>query len=259
MAVEQGLTYEGLKSMTKTDFAKLFKKPIFWKKASAVLFLAKYKFSNGKVNLVAVPYKKYNKAAKTYKNEVKKDTIFSTKLTLLASLEKSKDDKGNLTFKVTPTQGGMNLDFLQTYASDLFSKLKVKVEVVGADSKMENNDLQEVVEAADESLSTKKTNLIVAKQEKRATKAAKIQEKISAFEKAIGKIEAPKLHKNIAILKKALEDLKIEAQADGNIDDVEQDELDRLEEHIANMEELVTKVDEAKAIATSIQELVEQL
>jgi hypothetical protein len=245
--------------MTKTDFAKLFKKPVFWKKASAVLFLAKYKFSNGKVNLVAVPYKKYNEAAKTYKNEVKKDTIFSTKLTILASLEKSKDDKGNLTFKVTPTQGGMNLDFLQTYASDLFGKLKVNIEVVGADSKMENNDLQDVVEAADESLSTKKTNLIVAKQEKRVAKAAKIQEKISAFEKAIGKVDAPKLHKNITILKKALEDLRIEGQADGQVEDQEQKELDRLEQNIQNMEQLVVKVEAAKTIATNIKKVVEKL
>jgi hypothetical protein len=54
-----------------------------------------------------------------------------------------------------------------------------------------------------------------------------------------------------------LEDLKTEAQTDGQIHALEQKELDRLEGHLESMKELVAKVDEAKVIATSIQELVE--
>ncbi len=90
---ETELTYAGLKNMQKNDFAKLFKKPAPWKKAQGVLFLAKYKFDNGKVPLVAIPFKKYNEAAKCYKNEVKKDSIYSAKLTLLASLEQVRTTK----------------------------------------------------------------------------------------------------------------------------------------------------------------------
>ena len=35
------LTYTNLKDMDKSTFAKLFKKPAIWKKAKAVVFLAK--------------------------------------------------------------------------------------------------------------------------------------------------------------------------------------------------------------------------
>ncbi len=55
MEEKNELSFAGLKDMKKNDYAKSFKKPKNWKKADAVLFLAKYKFSNGKLNLVAVP------------------------------------------------------------------------------------------------------------------------------------------------------------------------------------------------------------
>jgi hypothetical protein len=61
---ETVLTFEALSNMKKSEFIKLFKKPAPWNKAKAVLFLAKYKFSNGKVALVAVPFKKYTTAFK---------------------------------------------------------------------------------------------------------------------------------------------------------------------------------------------------
>lgn len=232
MEEKKELTYLGLKEMKKNDFARLFKKAAPWKKATAVLFLAKYKFSNGKVNLVAIPYKKYNEAAKCYKNEVKKDSIYSAKLTCLAALEQSKDNKGNMLFKITPTQGAMNIDFLQTYATELFGKLKVGIEVIGNEGKMDEEDLLEVVEAADETLSSKKAEKLVAKQAKRVAKAQKIQEKLSSFEKAIGKVDMPKLEENLEILQQIYEQIKAEAMIDGEIDKQEQEGLQRLEKHL---------------------------
>lgn len=244
---------------------------MLWQKATGVLFLAKYKFSNGKVNLVAIPFKKYTDAAKCYKNEAKKDSIFSAKLTQLVSLEKQKDEKGNVVFEFTPTQGGMNLDFLKTYATELFAKLKIGVEVVGGGN-MEENDLEEVTVAVGETLSNKKSELIVAKQAKRVARAAKIQEKVSALEKVIGKLDKEKVSANLAILEEALSNLKVEAEADGNIDSTEQQELDRLAALIADKKKLVEQLPEApkseqllkdiesaKTIAATIKDIMNQL
>jgi len=89
------------------------------------------------MNLVAIPYKKYNEAAKCFKNEVKKSSTYSAKLTMLAGLSREKDESGNVIFKITPTQGGMNVDFLQAYATTLFKILKVGVQVVGTDGTMD--------------------------------------------------------------------------------------------------------------------------
>lgn len=256
---ETELTYAGLKNMKKNDFSKLFKKPAPWKKAQGVLFLAKYKFDNGKVPLVAIPFKKYNEAAKCYKNEVKKDSIYSAKLTLLASLEKSQDDSGNLVFKVTPIQGSMNTDFLDTYGKELFGKLKTGFEVLGTEGILDNEDIQEVVEAADETLSTKKTDKLVAKRKKRVAKATKVQENLGKFEKAIGKVEAPKLQDKLTLYKQVLKDLTLEAQEDGEIDTNEQKELDRMQQNIERIEQLIEDVEEAKTIATNIKNVLEQL
>jgi len=256
---ETSLTFAGLKNMKKNDFKKLFKKPAPWKKAKGVLFLAKYKFSNGKVPLVAIPFKKYNDAAKCFKKEVKKDKAYSAKLTMLASLEQSKGEKGNLTFDVTPVKGNMNADFLNTYGKELFGKLKMGFNVAGVDGPLENEDVQEVVKAADESLSTKKTNKLVAKRNKRAAKANKVKAKLSKFEKAIGKVEAPKLNEKLVLFKQILADLEQEAQADGQIDADEQKELDRMYANIERIETLIADVDEAKGIAANIQQIVKDL
>lgn len=256
---ETELTYAGLKNMKKNDFAKLFKKPAPWKKAQGVLFLAKYKFDNGKVPIVAIPFKKYNEAAKCYKNEVKKDSTYSAKLTLLASIKKSQDDKGNLVFKITPTQGSMNTDFLDTYGKELFGKLKTGFKVLGTEGVLDNEDIQEIVEAADETLSAKKTEKLVAKRQKRAAKATKAQENLGKFEKAIGKVEAPKLQEKLTLYKQVLKDLTAEAQEDGEIDVDEQKELDRMQQNIERMEQLLEDVEEAKSIALNIQNILEDL
>jgi hypothetical protein len=256
MQKETELTYAGLKNMKKNDFAKSFKKSAPWKKAKGVLFLAKYKFANGKMPLVAIPFKKYNEAAKCFKTEVKKDSIYSAKLTLLASLEKKQDDNGNLVFKITPTQSSMNTDFLDTYGKELFGKLKTGFEVIGTEGKLDNEDIQEVVKAADETLSTLKTNKLVAKRQKRAEKATKVQENLGKFEKAIGKVEAPKLQEKLSLYQQVLSNLTAEAQEDGEIDADEQKELDRMQQNIERMEQLTEDVEEAKSIAKIMKEII---
>lgn len=252
------LTFAGLESIKKSDYAKLFKKPAQWKKTNAVLFLAKYKFTNGKVNLVAIPYKKANEANKVFKQEVKKSKIYTPKLTLLGTLEKVQDEKGNIDYTITPLQGSMNLDFLQTYGKDLFKKLKVGFEVVGAGT-MEVSDLEETVEAAGETLSNKKSSKITAKQAKRAARADKIATNLSKFEKVIGKVAPPQLQDKLATYEQVLADLHREAQADGQITDQEQQQLDELSQKITQTKELLTQVEKATAVAENIQQLLSKI
>ena len=264
------LSYAGLKDMKKSDFVKAFKKPAPWKKATAVLFLAKYKFSNGKVNLVAVPYKKYSEAAKEYKKTVKPET--APKLMLLAYLNRSKGENGNIVFEVTPTQGSMNLDFLQTYGADLFSALKVDIKVLGDESKMDGKldeeDLLEVVEAynegveEDEKESTDEDVIekTIMSQTKRLEKAKEIQDKVGEVEKAIGKANTAKLSKSLKMLKKVVKTLKKQAlKDDKKIDPTEQAEIDALEALVEEKEQLVEDVDKAKKAATTMQKLLQQL
>jgi hypothetical protein len=250
------LSFKGLKDMKKNDYTKLFKKPVNWKKASAVLFLAKHKFSNGKMNLVAIPYRKATEANKIFKQEVKKaEGGYTSKLTLLSTLEKVQDDKGNINYTITPLQGGMNLDFLQTYGKDLFKKLKVGFEVVGAEA-MNIDDLEEVTEAAGEMLSNKKSSKITNKQAKRAAKADKIASNLSKFEKIIGKVAPDQLEDKLATYEQVLVDMQAEAQVDGEITVDEQQQLDDLTQKISTTKVLVVKVKEATTIAENIQQIM---
>lgn len=153
----------------------------------------------------------------------------------------------------------MNTDFLDTYGKELFGKLKTGFEVLGTEGKLNNEDIQEVVEAADETLSTKKTTKLVAKRQKRAAQATKIQENLDKFEKAMGKVEVPKLQEKLALYKQVLNNLTVEAQEDGEIDVDEQKELDRMQQTIERMEQLIEDIEKAKTIATNIKNVLEQL
>jgi hypothetical protein len=79
--MKEGITeisFANLEKMNKSLFIKLFKKPAIWKKATAVIFIAKHKFSIGKVkiDLVAIPFKKKTEATTCFKKEVKKAPDF---------------------------------------------------------------------------------------------------------------------------------------------------------------------------------------
>jgi hypothetical protein len=104
---------------------------VFWKKATGVIFLSKYKFLNGKTPLVAIPFRKYTEAAKIFKDEIKKDKTCTTKLIMLAAFTFKKKDDGNLLAEVTPMKGGMDYSLLETYGKELFARLKVDFNVIG--------------------------------------------------------------------------------------------------------------------------------
>ena len=96
--------------------------------------------------------------------------------------------------------------------------------------------MKEVSEAAGENLSDKKVTKEVEKKNKRKAKLAKISENLGKFEKAIGRVQLIELQEKLADYKKYLELLTAEANEDGNVDEEEQTEIDRLKNYIATIE-----------------------
>lgn len=225
--------------MTKTDYAKLFKKTIFWKKAKGVIFIAKNKFSNGKAPLVAIPFRKYTEAAKIFKEEVKKSKTYSSKLSMLAAFKMKKQPDGNLQVEVTPMKGGMNSALLEIEGKELFANLKIGFNVAGDQAAVTMEDLQEEAEAADETLSNKKAGKLANKKIKIQDKLDKIQANLTQFEKAIGKIESSQIYDKLVQYKELLN----EASKDGNVDEQEQVQINNL---LQEIKELETKFDTSK-------------
>jgi len=183
---------------------------------------------------------------------VKKDSGYTAKLTLLASLDKEKVD-GNLTFTAIPREGAMNPDYLDTYGKELFGLQKTGFSVVSSDGKMDEKDLKEVVEAAGEELSDKKVKSIVAKEERSVQKLNKISENLGQFEKAIGKVKPLELKNKLMLYKEVLDGL--EKEADGE----SLDDLKKTRERIKIMEKLIEDVENATEIATNIQNVLTKL
>lgn len=222
--------------MDKNTFGKLVRKPILWQKAKGVLLFAKHKMTNGKLPLVAAPFKQYPLASKCFKEEVKKDRgNYTAKLTLLASFEWKKGLDGNMSIVLTPMQGGMNLDYAQASAQELFKKMQVDVKVVGAAGKLELDDLTEINTASGEEASKKsekKTQKELEKRNKRLAKIDKITEKLGKFEKSIGRVDLLLLEEKIVLFDTVLEEIKKEAKLDGKIDPTEAAEIDRLKANL---------------------------
>lgn len=243
------LTYETLPKMNKTTFARLFKKPMPWQKAKAVLLFAKYKFTNGKLALAAVPFKKLTEAKTCYKDQVKKATDFKPKLVLFAQLDWQPALDGNLQITLTPLQGKMDLEYAQTYARELFAKLKIGVDVVGAEGEMTAEDLKEVLEESGEELSNKKIEKEVKKRVDRSARLVKVADKLGKFERNVGKLPLETAQQNLATFQTFLEELKTEAASDGHTDEEEQAEIHRLEWRLEQLAAQIQQIAEQGAVA----------
>lgn len=226
------LTYANLTKMDKNTFGKLVKKPIIWQKAKGVLLFAKQKMTNGKLPLVAIPFKKYTAASKCFKEEVKKAPNYTAKLTLLVSFEWKKGLDGNMGIILTPIQGAMNLDYAQACVRELFAKMNVDVNVVGAADKLELNDLKEVNTASGETTSDKKTQKTLKERNLRLSKIKKVTEKLGKFEKSIGRVDLLLLEEKVVLFENILFDIMEEASKDRQLDSTEGAEIDRLKAHL---------------------------
>lgn len=124
---ENALSFSGIKQMSKTEYYKLFKKPVVWKKATAMVCIAKHKFTNGKIPLVCIPYRKKVEALKAYKEEVKKE--LSPKFFLITTIQMVKQASGKTVLEITPLKGSANID---TEVATLFQRMKMEVLVKSA-------------------------------------------------------------------------------------------------------------------------------
>lgn len=245
------LTFAGLKSMNKTEYQKLFAKPTTWRKAKAVLFLAKYKFSNGKIPLVALPFKKYTLAAECFKNEVKKDkdVPYKPKLTMLGSFGLTKDENGVLTAEITPMQGGLNNDYLESYGKLLFSKLKMNLNVAG-EQQLNKGDVEEVLSKSEES--TRGAAEITAKLNARLGRISKMLANLPKLENAVGKVDPTKLEKKLVVYREALDSVKKEAQKDGNITPEEQNDINRIQSALKTIEDKLANLTDGAEEITNV-------
>lgn len=131
---ENVISFAGIKQMTKTEYYKCFKRPVDWKKAEAMICVVKHKFTNGKVPLVCIPYRKKIVALKTYKEEVKKE--LAPKFFLVASTQMVKQSNGKTALEITPLKGAANIK------SDVIALFqKMKMEVVLKDGVPDNNNI----------------------------------------------------------------------------------------------------------------------
>lgn len=245
------LTFAGLKSMNKTEYQKLFAKPTTWRKVKAVLFLAKYKFSNGKIPLVALPFKKYTLAAECFKNEVKKDkdVPYKPKLTMLGSFGLTKDEDGVLTAEITPMQGGLNNDYLESYGKLLFSKLKMNLNVAG-EQQLNKGDVEEVLSKSEES--TRGAAEITAKLNARLGRISKMLANLPKLEDAVGKVDPTKLEKKLVVYREALDSVKKEAQKDGNITPEEQNDINRIQSALKTIEDKLANLTDGAEKITNV-------
>lgn len=228
------ISLEALEHFKKNDYLKLFKKPMTWKKKRGVIFIAKYKFDNGKLPVVAIPFKKFNDAQKAFKEKVKPN--HASKYVLLGELEMYKKEDGNIVASVTPKMGGADIEMA---AAKLFSKMKMLFELKGTQTE---EQLQ--VKAKQPKLDPKKQARLKKKKENRLKRYQLISKNISKLEALFteGDLAPEKIAKLIEGLNKYSDALS------AMLEEVYEDEVVDQEE-----ETMINELD------MKVQEILEQL
>lgn len=241
------LSYAGLKSMDKAEYQKAFKKPANWRKAKGVLFLAKHNFKNGKAKLVAIPFKKFNEAAKCFKDEVKKDTgayRYNAKLTMLAAFELVKNESGILTAQITPMQGGLNDDYLESTGKELFAKLKMDLNVIG-EQHLSAGDLEQVhnesVVGGEPIFGDKEEKMTASESETELARTKERTNNINKMLQNLPKIDAAVEEANVTVLQEKLDQYKevLKGLEGETTTTAETSDLQQIKIAIANIEQKI--------------------
>lgn len=262
------INLDSLASFKKNDYLKLLKKPASLKKKKAVIFITKYKFPNGKLPIIAVPYKKLTEAKKDFKDRVKKDkkAFGGNKFILLAEMSIVKEDDGNISIEATPISGGADIEMA---AAKLFSKMKMGFRIIGAPT----SEQLEVQEEQEKELSPEKLERLAKKKAHRLARYAKISENLSKIETAFAQLtddsKKQTLEANVQKMEEALSQMLDEALEDGEIDAEEQAEIDALEEQLVLLKgdsdeveenaDLVAKKEKAKMRMAKMDEEIAKL
>lgn len=246
------LTYAGLKSMKKGGYLKAFKSLALWKKAVSILFLGKYKFIDGRVNLVAIPFRKHNKAVKCFKEEVKKDRSYNAKMTVLGSLEHIQDERG-IVLRVVPSLGNMNVDFLNVYANSLFDRINITVEIISGSgvTDQENKQSPAKIGAGEES---------PAEWTERFNKTANgVIERLEHFRRIASPSNTSRISVEIDSCAEVYENLKNETLRKGDISDAEEKRLHQLEQLIEELRDFIKDIDLMASTFLNIRDILDKL
>jgi len=228
------INLDSLAILKKNDYLKLLKKPSSLKKKEAFIFICKYECVNGKLPIVAVPYKKMSEAKKDFKDRVKKDkkAFGGSKFILLAETNIVKEEDGNLIFEARPLAGGADIEVA---AAKLFSKMKMGFRLIG-EATPEQLEAQKELE---KDLSPQELEQLAKKKAKRLARYAKISENLSKLELALSKFQEEtkkeSLAANIQKMEEALGVMVDEALSDGVIDAEEQQQIDALEAQLLKL------------------------
>lgn len=228
------INLDSLAILKKNDYLKLLKKPSSLKKKEAFIFIRKYECVNGKLPIVAVPYKKMSEAKKDFKDRVKKDkkAFGGSKFILLAETNIVKEEDGNLIFEARPLAGGADIEVA---AAKLFSKMKMGFRLIGEATPEQLEAKKEL----EKDLSPQELEQLAKKKAKRLARYAKISENLSKLELALSKFQEEtkkeSLAANIQKMEEALGVMVDEALSDGVIDAEEQQQIDALEAQLLKL------------------------
>jgi|GEM_PF-2379706 len=253
---QKELTHDSIldPKMKKNDYLKIFKKTATWRNKKAVLFIAKHQFANGKMPLVAIPYKKIGPLNSLY-NKTLKSLFKVNSRRLIAEIVFEKGQDGNMTARVVPVEGGLNLDYAEAYGKELFANLKMNFDIKGEQGELDVEDMLEVMkteedekkEQAGEPVEKKKMSPeelaelaeTVKQQKRRNARLERMLENVSKFEQMKGRED--EVLKKLEEYKQQLESIKIEANADGKISPEEEKQIKELEEAIQLLETELNK------------------
>ena len=168
---------------------------------------------------------------------------------MLGSFGLTKDENGVLTAEITPMQGGLNNDYLESYGKLLFSKLKMNLNVAG-EQQLNKGDVEEVLSKSEES--TRGAAEITAKLNARLGRISKMLANLPKLENAVGKVDPTKLEKKLVVYREALDSVKKEAQKDGNITPEEQNDINRIQSALKTIEDKLANLTDGAEEITNV-------
>jgi hypothetical protein len=245
---EKEFDFKELSECKLAVYKKQYCKPAVVKKAKGAIIMLDYKLSGKKIPCVIITFKKPAEAKKVFK-DLKMNKEHVLKKTGLCKVDIGKDDGGYPQITVDILKGGLSPEALIKKGADLFDNtLKMKLIVKGG----KEEEIQEIEEeeTSDANGQVDTNEDTIAKDQKKTLRSAKIKkmnENISKMDEALGSVPKEKLNANVEKYEAALAELIHEAQADGEIDDDEQAEIDELENALDELKSNIEKLDNGKA------------
>lgn len=228
---KEGFDFDALKGLAYNEYVKTTCKKNKVEKAKGGLVVRKFDLSNKKKANLFIPFLKQKDAILAFKALKKDKTIHLVKNTALVSVFRKKED-----ITLTILQGGMTADDVKSGVDSLFANINMKLTVTGESSSDEvGSDSSET--STEDSGKDEKLAEKAAKKAARAEKRYKMLEGIDKMKKAKaqGKISVEQINAQIEKYDVVLDRVTKEAEADGNIDEIEKGEIEEVVAAIKNL------------------------